>query len=303
MAVRRCGCGKSIPDNTTDLEAHKAICPQGLQKLDSAVSRRPDLEFWAKSLGLWIVVDVSLVAVIGRSAVRDANAELEHLLGARNNTKQDLYKLQVESREQAIFLVASATANGTLSSETKLICRIIADNSNLYNDSYQRVCDELIYVVQEASAQALLNAERRLLLLPPRQAQHPSPARLSAPIQVQIPSDSELASVIPAPRPSSRPSQVLQEQRCRACNVTPTSANCGEWCLECAKSKGLICHSCVGFSNSTSDCPQCSRRFCPQCIDTSLSLCFICAPTQREIRRSCSLDSTTRELIYPSTAP
>ena len=132
MAVRRCGCGKSIPDNTADLEHHKTVCADGLTKLDTAISRRPDLEFYAQAQQLWVVIDVSLVAVIGRSSLKEANALLDSLLGARNNTKQDLYKLMVESRNAA-FLVASATANGTLSNEMRMICTIILDNSQLYH--------------------------------------------------------------------------------------------------------------------------------------------------------------------------
>ena len=216
MAVRRCGCGKSIPDNTADLEHHKTVCADGLTKLDTAISRRPDLEFYAQAQQLWVVIDVSLVAVIGRSSLKEANALLDSLLGARNNTKQDLYKLMVESRNAA-FLVASATANGTLSNEMRMICTIILDNSQLYHDSFGKICEEMISVIQEASAQALLNAERRLLQLPAlRPAQQPQ-QHVPAPAVVECPSFEELRLSTVMPRPSARPSQLPAPWSCKAC--------------------------------------------------------------------------------------
>ncbi len=301
LAVRRCGCGKSIPDNTASLEDHKAVCPQGAEKLDSAVSRRPDLEFYAGKLGIWVVIDVSLVAVIGHSAVQEANAQLDRLLGTRNNIKQDLYKLLVESRNAA-FLVASATANGTLSNEMRMICSIIADNSNLYNDSYQKVCDEVISVVQEASGQALLNAERRMLYLPAKSHNAVLPAPSSSQQPLCIPTFAELANAAveqcsPAPRLSQ---QADLPPACQSCRNAAAESAYDNWCRPCAERKGLVCHACSHFSPDTSSCPQCDRRFCANCTDQTAQVCHGCALSRDDdARRSCSLDSITRGLIYP----
>ena len=292
MAVRRCGCGKSIPDNPADLEGHKSECPDGGAKLSTAVSRRPDLEFYAPAQQLWIVIDVSLVAVISRGSMKEANTLLDSLLGARNKTKQDLYKLMVASRNAA-FLVASATANGSLSNETRMICSIIRDNSQLYHDSYDRICEELIAGVQEASANALMNGERLLLHLPPKSLAHP--ATLPVPL-VEYPAFRELSLTVPQPRPSTRASQGPCAWTCKACGQPrPTNDRRGDWCSPCASSKGLICGSCHSLSNETSQCPGCARWLCPTCIDPLTSFCHHCAPRhstrlQRDDERTCPIE-------------
>jgi len=275
MAVRRCGCGKSIPDNATDLDNHKAECPVGLEKLDSAISRRPDLEFYAQAQQVWVVIDVSLVAVISRNSLKEANATLECLLGARNNTKQDLYKLMVESRNAA-FLVASATANGTLSNEMRMICSIIRDSSQLYHDSYERICDEVISVVQEASAHALLNAERRLLQLPPKIRPQANNIRVA---DVEYLPFEQLRLTAHIVRPSTRPSQVPAPPSCKACAaVLPVDTCYGDWCGPCAEMKGLVCSTCGSLCSGTRQCPECDHWICPDCMDEISLFCLRCAP-------------------------
>ncbi|MES2390533.1 MAG: reverse transcriptase domain-containing protein, partial [Acidobacteriota bacterium] len=127
---------------------------------------RADIRFFIPNTG-GVVIDVSLVAMIAaRGIMRDATAAVASRLNRRNAIKQKLYGDAIEESGET-FLVASATANGTLSDELHWICSLIAKASILPNDTCHAVEQELRFGIMEASGLALLNAETRMLEITP----------------------------------------------------------------------------------------------------------------------------------------
>ena len=111
-------------------------------------------------------IDVSLVAVLSdKEETLNATAELQGLMQRRNNKKHRMYS-SFTTEDGELFFVAAATANGTLSSETQSLIKIILENSNLYDDSKAAIEREIRVVIAAASGHALMNAERKILRLP-----------------------------------------------------------------------------------------------------------------------------------------